>query len=410
MRLQTQSPPPPTLCINLPPLHPGQCAVAFHPARFRVLSAGRRWGKTRLGALLCLTEGLRGRRAWWVAPSYPVASIGWREIKQLVRQLPSAEIKEVERLVLLPGGGTVQVKSADTPDSLRGEGLNFCVLDECAFMHEDAWTHALRPALADRKGRALFISTPKGRNWYWGLWQRGQAAGTEWQSWCFPTVSNPFIDPAEVAAARTALPEQIYLQEFEAAFLEDAGVVFRRVTEAATAVPQTQAQSGHHYVLGCDWGRVADATVFAVFDVTARACVALDRMTQIDYALQRARLQALTQQFAPVVIVAELNSMGGPQVEELQRDGLPIQGFTTTNASKAEIIQALALAFERGEIRIPPDPVLLGELQAFASDRLPSGLIRYAAPEGMHDDTVIALALAWWAAKQGSGEPRARWL
>jgi hypothetical protein len=96
--------------------------------------------------------------------------------------------------------------------------------------------------------------------------------------------------------------------------------------------------------------------------------------------------------------------MGEPLIEQLQRDGLPVRGFQTTNASKANAIEALALAFERAEIRIIDDPVLLDELQSYEMSRLPGGMIRYSAPDGLHDDTVMALALAWQAAANGTIE------
>ncbi|HPV08970.1 MAG TPA: terminase family protein, partial [Aggregatilineales bacterium] len=198
-----------TLNVTLPTLHADQREVADHPARFKVLAAGRRWGKTRLGTLMCLDVALNGGRAWWVAPSYPMATVGWRGIKQLARQIPGVEWRETDRLITLPTGGTIQVRSADRPDSLRGEGLDFLIIDEAAFVREEAWTEALRPALSDRQGRAVIISTPKGRNWFWRAYQRGMSGDPEWHSWKLPTASNPFIDPAEVEAARRMLPETI---------------------------------------------------------------------------------------------------------------------------------------------------------------------------------------------------------
>jgi hypothetical protein len=113
--------------------------------------------------------------------------------------------------------------------------------------------------------------------------------------------------------------------------------------------------------------------------------------------VQRARLGALAARYNPSAIIAESNSIGEPIIEQLQRDGLPVTGFQTTNATKAAIIEALALAFEQGSIKILNDPVLIGELQAYEMARLPSGMTRYGAPEGLHDDTVMSLALAWSA-------------
>ena len=105
-------------------------------------------------------------------------------------------------------------------------------------------------------------------------------------------------------------------------------------------------------------------------------------------------MKALTEEWQPIQIIAEPNSFGQPIIEQLSREGLPIQPFTTTNASKAQAIEALALALERGDIRILNDPVL-GELVAYQAEKLPSGLLRYGAPSGQHDDTVMALAIAW---------------
>ena len=182
-----------------PSLHRTQRRVVEDNSRFQVLACGRRWGKTRLGAAMCLMVALQGGRAWWVAPSYKMANVGWRLSLQLAIQAPNVDIRRADKAFMFPTGGEVWIRSADNPDSLRGEGLDFAVLDECAFMKEDAWTHSLRPALSDRQGRAMFISTPKGHNWFWRLFQLGQdKTNREWQSWSFPTSDNPFIVDEEI--------------------------------------------------------------------------------------------------------------------------------------------------------------------------------------------------------------------
>ncbi len=142
--------------------------------------------------------------------------------------------------------------------------------------------------------------------------------------------------------------------------------------------------------------------MLVVLDVTARAMAQIDRFNQIDYSVQVTRLKAVADKYRPRTIVAESNSMGEPLIEVLDREGLPVQGFTTTNASKRDAIETLALAFERSEITIIPDTTLVAELQAYETQRLPSGLLRYAAPDGIHDDCVMALALAWQACQGGS--------
>ena len=384
-----------TIQIDVHP-HPGQVEVHNDQARFKVLAAGRRWGKTRLGVNECLDVAAQGGRAWWVAPSYKTSEVGWRPLRRIGGKI-GAEIRKVDRMINLPGGGSVQVRSADDPNSLRGEGLDFVVLDENAFMKEEAWTEALRPALSDRQGKALFISTPKGHNWFWRLFQRGKDKSiSEFASFQFPTSNNPYIVPEEIEAARKSLPERIFNQEYLAMFLDDAGGVFRRVMDAATAIEQIVPEDGHEYIMGVDWGQMVDFTVIIVLDITTKSVVFMDRFNKIDYVFQSDRLKALVKRYNPTTVIAETNSMGA-MLDRLLHEGLPIQGFTTTNATKAEIVRGLQLAFENGEIKILNDPILIGELQAYEQERTPSGLWKFGAPEGMHDDTVIALAIAWWS-------------
>lgn len=329
-----------------------------------------------------------------MAPSYPVASVGWRGIRHLAMQIEGVEVRHVDRLITFPGSGSVQVRSADNPDSLRGEGLDFVVLDECAFIKEDAWREALRPSLSDRQGKALFISTPAGRNWFYRLYHR-ELDDSDWKSWSFPTSSNPFIPQSEIDDAQRDVPDRIFRQEYLAEFIEDGAGIFRGVRAAATAQEQGGAIEGHEYIFGVDWGKHVDHTVIAVIDATERALVYMDRFSQIDYQTQLGRLDGLFIRFEPGQIVAESNAMGEPLIEQLQRRGYPVQPFTTTNATKAVAIDSLALAFEQADIKIVNEPVLIAELEAFEPTQLPSGKVRYAAPSGMHDDTVIALALAW---------------
>ena len=348
-----------------------------------------------------IERALRGKTGWWISPSYRMADDVWRSLKA---SLAGAvfEKNEAMRRLELPGGGVIRVRSGHDPDALRGAGLDLAVLDEAAYLHSDVWSAAIRPALADRRGEALFLSTPRGRNWFWGLYMLGQnPAQPQWQSWRFPTGSNPLIDPGEITAARDLLPERVFRQEYLAEFLDDTGGVFRKVEAAACAAVESRPQPGERYVFGVDWGRENDFTCIAVLAVGARRMVALDRFNEVGWSLQRGRLAALAQTWQPEAIWAEANSIGGPNIEALQAEGLPVYAFTTTASSKGPLIEGLALALERGDLAILPEPVLLHELQAYTLERLPSGRFRYGAPPGEHDDTVIALALAWHGATSG---------
>lgn len=217
--------------ISLPPLHNGrtqnaegvggQNEIELSDARFKVIVCGRRWGKTTLGVRKCVATALTGGRVWWVAPTYKVAHIGWRMARYLSRQMEQAgmglTVKEADRCIIFPGGGEFWIKSADDPDNLRGEGLDGVVLDEFAFMKQAAWSEALRPALSDKLGWAIFIGTPNGKNWAYDLWMMAQGR-PGWESWTKPTRDNPFIDLAEIEAARAEMDPYLFAQEYEADF------------------------------------------------------------------------------------------------------------------------------------------------------------------------------------------------
>jgi phage terminase large subunit-like protein len=379
--------------INACP-HPGQLAVHNDPSRFKVLSAGRRWGKTRLGVNECVDFASKGKRAWWVSPSYKTSEVGWRPLRQLARKIPGAEIRLADRQVNFPGGGFVAVRSADNPDSLRGEGLDFVVMDECAFMQKEAWTEAMRPALSDRQGKALFISTPKGQNWFWEVYQNGLRNEPGWASFTYPTVNNPYIEPSEVDAARRDLPEIIYRQEYLAEFINSDGGVFRRVQEAAT-LWETEPDNKRTYIAGVDVASSVDFTVVSIIDTESKDMVYMDRFNRVDYPVLIDRLAAIHDRWHLTNMTIEANSIGRPVLDHMVERGLAVTPFTTTSATKQTIIQGLQSAFEHGNIRILNDPVLVGELLSFESKRAPSGSFQYSAPDGMHDDCVMSLAIAW---------------
>jgi len=373
--------------------------IKEHDARFKVVACGRRWGKTTLGVHIATKRAWgHGERVWWVAPTYALAFEVWRNFKRLLGPFWEHKL-EAERHIDLPGGGSITIKSADDPNALRGVGLDYLVVDEAAYVVEEAWTAALRPALTDRRGHALLISTPRGRNWFWRLYLRGgDPAHPDWKSWQFPTSTNPHLDLTEIEDARMLLPARIFSQEYLAEFLEGGGEVFRRVRQAATAPSDAIPQRGRIYVMGCDWGRRDDFTALAVIDAAAQQMVALDRFTLVEWGLQRERLVALAQRWGVAHILAEANAMGEPNIEALRHEGLPIEAFWTTAQTKPYIIESLGLAIERGELALLPDETLLGELEAYTYTMMPSGQARYHAPPGLHDDTVMALALAWRAA------------
>ena len=161
--------------------------------------------------------------------------------------------------------------------------------------------------------------------------------------------------------------------------------------------PQPKGQ----YVAGVDWGLSRSYTAIVVLDEARRAVVAWDRFRGMSWTRQQARLQAMHARWGLRLIRAESNSMGSPNIEALQQAGLPLVSFQTTATSKRALIDALALAIERKQIALLPDETLLNELASYRAQLLPGGGVRYGAPPGLHDDLVMALALAWHGLQHG---------
>ncbi len=367
-----------------------------------MVACGRRFGKTETGKLLLIDAALyRHKTCWWLAPTYQMASDVWRDLKALLRNVPQ-QVSEAERRLTLPGGGSISIRSTHAPDNLRGAGLDFAVLDEAAYMDPTVWTQVVRPMLLERRGSAVFLSTPFGKNHFWDLYRLGlDPEEPEWVSFHFTSQDNPLIAPQELAAIRRQTPDYVWRTEYLAEFSENSGQVFRAVRAAATAPLLAQPRPGSLIVGGLDWGREDDYTVLALVDADTRQMVALERFRGMRWSAQRDRIAAACARWQPAVIWAESNSIGAPNIEALQAEGLPLRPFVTSASSKPPLIERLALALERGELALLPDEVLLSELASYQLERLPGGGYRYSAPPGTHDDTVIALALAWHAVLYG---------
>lgn len=217
--------------ITFPPLHDAQKEVHDSKARWKILCAGRRFGKSRLGVQMCLEIALAGGRAWWVAPTFAISRVGWRDIQAAAASFPKemgVNIKVGDMQVDFNNGGFIGVRSADNPQRLRGEGLDFLVMDEAAFVKEETWTEVLRPTLTERKGSALFISTPKGMdNWFYRLFERAKTQ-PDWERFQFPSTSNPLVEESEVEAAKQEIGSLVFAQEYMAQFISEGSQMFKQ--------------------------------------------------------------------------------------------------------------------------------------------------------------------------------------
>jgi len=237
-------------------LHDAQMQIFKSDKRFKVASCGRRFGKSYLAAWVLIIKALQSpdKDVFYVAPTFQQAKdILWSILKD-VGQSVIKSTHENTATITLVNDRKIYLKGSDRPDTLRGVGLAYVVMDEYASMKPEVWEMILRPTLADVKGGALFIGTPAGKNHFHKLWLEAQLPENkeDWESYQFVSTDNPFLDPSEIETAKKSMSTQAFRQEFEATFESFSGGVFQeewvRYEEDEEFDEETSSKVGHYVV------------------------------------------------------------------------------------------------------------------------------------------------------------------
>jgi hypothetical protein len=331
----------------------------------------------------------------WVAPSYKQSRLAWATIGYLPNDIFKRKLESTLEFWFV-NGSYVQFCSFEKSENLRGFGVDLLVIDEAEFMVREVWERIFRPSLSDRKGKGLFIGTPKGKNFFYELFTRGDdPMFPDFKNLTFPSSSNPYIDPGEIEAARRELGSDAFRQEYLAEFLDDGAGVFRGIRRCIAGKLLDAPIRGERYFIGVDLGKHVDFTVLCVFN-KHRKLVGFERYNQIEWPFQKARITETARMWNNASVLIDSTGVGDPMFDELRRAGLDIRGYQFTNETKKNLIEALSVDIEQGRINYPEIPVLLNELEIFGYEITKAGNVRYNAPEGYHDDCVIALALGNW--------------
>ena len=211
-------------------LHPAQLEIFNSTARFKVVSAGRRFGKSRLAAWILIIKALQSesKDVFYIGPTFQQAKdIMWNMLKELLHDTDLIETTHENTATMkLVNGRRISLKGSDRPDTLRGVGLAYVVLDEYASMKVEVWEQIIRPTLSDVKGGALFIGTPAGKNHFYDLYLEAEK-DEDWEAFQYTSIDNPLIDPKEVEVAKRTMSTQAFRQEFEASFVSFTGGIFK---------------------------------------------------------------------------------------------------------------------------------------------------------------------------------------
>lgn len=377
--------------------------------RFKVFAVGRRGGKT----LYCVRDSRDGiitdlvlpnQYVWIVAPNYDLTQRVWNDLYRLAVSKFKDIIKRVNNTkgnyrIETKFGTVIEAKSAEDPEKLVGTGLTKIIIDEAAMVPEKAWTQSLRPTLIDHQGKAIFISTPKGKNWFWELWMRGQMKeDVEWKSWRFTSYDNEYLNKQEIEKAVKDMPEYEYRQEILAMFEETAEQIFRNVDKQAIG-QEKEPERGHRYQIGIDLGRKTSYSVIMVIDEMTYPyeVVKIDRFKTVDWNLQIERIKLIWQRYPCLRMRVDATGVGDPVIEDLENRGVRIDPYVIKEVSKRQYIDKLSIFINDGRLIYPKNQDLLNELETYGRTiSKSSGRVIYKPLGKFKEDCVSALALAVW--------------
>ena len=384
-------------------LLPWQIEVWQDPARFKVIAAGRRCGKSNFAikrTLVAALQAPKGSAVLYLAPTLAQArQIAYDALLDQGKDfIKGSNVNQLD--ITLNSGVKIHIRSGENPDSLRGLKLSFAVIDEAAFIKPDVWSRIVRPALADLKGEAVFISTPEGRNYFYDMYMLGQSGeDPEWKSWHLTTRDNPTIDPAEIEAAKRTLSSWSFKVEFEASFDTSGSGIFKEEW-----IKYGEEPTDGSYYIAFDLAGFADIssantaakrrldrTAIAVVKVTNDGKWWVKKIECGRWNIEETanRLLKNVREYQPVGVGAERGALKNavlPYLQELMRKNntfFSVQDLTHGNKKKTDrITWALQGRFEHGNIVLNKDEDW---------DDLKEELLLFGAKD-IHDDLIDALS------------------
>tara|TARA_R110000822_G_scaffold95196_7_gene217854 strand:+ start:1599 stop:2822 length:1224 start_codon:yes stop_codon:yes gene_type:complete len=367
--------------------------------KFIILTTGRQWGKTLLGQNMLLKWALENTksRSMWVSPVYSQAKKVFDTLVQAVGG--TAVVKGINRSELrisFINGSSIIFRSGERADTLRGNTVDYLVVDEAAFIKDDVWNMVLKQTTMVKGKKVLFISTPKGKNFLFDLNLRGESSEyPTYLSLRGTSFDTPFISEDELIDAKRVLPDDIYRQEILGEFVDDGGEVFKDI-HTYCVLPEFNYVPGTKYYGGLDLGRSNDYTVLTIFNENGDVAF-MYRERQKPWDTIVGEVVNIVKKYNCQLQV-EVNNIGDVIFEQIKKQHQNTHPFVTTNSSKQNIIEDLIYNLSEGNIRLPSAELfepLSNEMKAFTFTYSPrTRSIRYEAQQGHHDDTIMSMAIA----------------
>lgn len=371
--------------------------------RFKIAVFHRRAGKSAMALNAQIMKALTRKGVYYYfLPTYRQAkSVIWDEMvgKHVPRELVS-KINESELAIYWKNGSIQRFAGCDDIDKHRGINPIDVVFDEFSEMDPDIWQAVISPVLRQNGGTASFIFTPKGKNHSWVLLNKAKANPEEWFISVKTWMDTDVFTHKDIETEKRNSTEALFKQEYECNFEDNAGAFFRRVRENLWDAAGFPVNPRHSYEIGVDLAKYNDFTVIAPVDLNTFRVQELDRFNQVDWNLQRARVQVASLRYNNARVKIDRSGSGDAVVEDLQRSGLNMgedDAILFTAKMKNDLLMNLAIKLERGLIKLPNDSGLVAELESMQFVRNQKGMLKFeTANKELHDDRVMAVALAVW--------------
>ncbi len=368
--------------------------------KYIVCCTGRQFGKTFLAMNILLKWALEdnGSILMFVSPVYSQAKKVFSELISAIADSGlTLSVNKSELFITFINGSIIYFRSGEREDSLRGYTLDYLIMDEAAYQKDVVWKTVLRPTVLVRGKKVLFISTPKGKNWFYELANRGYSEEyVNYKTFHATSFDTPFITKEELEEAKLSLPENIYRQEILAAFVDDGGEVFSNLKLNCVLNHYPSKETNEKYFAGLDIGRANDYSVLTIFNSKGEV-VRIHRQRQNTWNVIVSEVVKHLREFNARCVI-EINGVGDPIFEQIKKQYSNVEPFITNNESKQNIIEDLILSLNEEKIKLPTQELnadLYRELSTFTYEYSPkTRKVKYGAPSGFHDDMVMSLALA----------------
>lgn len=364
--------------------------------KFGVVTTGRQWGKSLLAQNLLLYWLLQNKgKGAWVSPIYRQSQKVFQELLDAANKIVIHSNK-ADLTLKFVNGSTLQFLSAERYDSIRGFSFNYLVVDEAAFIREEAMSEAILPTLSALGKKCLIISTPKSKNWFYTYWLKGQQNNNDYISFKGVSIDNPYVDPSFIAEQAKSLPTDIYRQEYMAEFSEATNDVFRGLDVVCNLNTFTDEDRSRKHYIGIDTGLNDDFTVCTILTEQGR-CQKVLRFSGTSFEDAAKTIVNTLRRYSIAGGYIETNSIGQVIYELVSKEFRKVKPFYTSQDSKLRGVRNLIQDIENGDIELPSKelmPEMYNELSAYTYKVNTNGKLSFSHPSGLKDDCVDSLWLA----------------